>query len=64
MAKLGRRTYYSPKMPNALTVNLTVEGRRLLDLVTKRTGKSRGDVFEHLLRHHYKTIWFPKEELP
>lgn len=46
----GPRSYYRPKDPHPVTLNLTTEGRKVLDETARRVGASRSDVVEQLLR--------------
>ena len=58
----GARSYFDGKVPDALSVLLTPLGRRILAAATARTRKTRGDVFEHLLRLHGAEVRFAEQE--
>lgn len=62
MAKLmGRPAYYRPKIMPSESVMLTALGRRILKAAAKRTGKSKSDVVEHLLRTCGAAVTFPEK---
>jgi hypothetical protein len=46
------RAFYSDKLLRPLTLSLTKTGLTALKRTCKRTGRSRGDVYERLLRLH------------
>ena len=54
----GPASYYRPKDSRPITLNLTAEGRRLLDDIAERTGASRADVVENLLRRFGQQVEF------
>lgn len=58
----GPRSYYRPKAPHPVTLTLTTEGRKLLDEIAQRTGASRADVVERLLRGWGSVVTFDEEE--
>lgn len=49
---MSNRSIYSPKLPTPRTVTLTALAQRIWDAATKRTGQSRSNVIEHLIRNH------------
>lgn len=46
----GPKSRYRPKQSRTLSVTLTIEGRRLLELLMAQSGLSRSDAIEALLR--------------
>lgn len=54
----GNATFYPGKLQKPVTTNLTESGHAILHDITTRWGRSRSDVFEHLLRMHGKDLQF------
>ena len=48
----GQTSAYRPKVQPGVSVTLTKLGHRILNATARRTGLSRSDVFEALLRAH------------
>lgn len=59
---MGRPAYYRPKVHPSQSVLLTAMARRILRAAAKRTGKSKGDVVERLLRLYGHAVEFPQPE--
>lgn len=57
----GPKAYYRPKASPGQSLSLTELGRCILDAAAERTGRSRSDVIERLLREHGATVEFPPE---
>lgn len=60
----GPAAHYRPKDPRPITVALTTRGIRILVNVAKRTGASRGDIMEQLLRRFGVQVEFPEPKEP
>jgi hypothetical protein len=54
----GPRTRFSPKDPRPVSLSLTTTAVRILANAAKRTGASRSDVVEQLLRQYGSTMEF------
>jgi hypothetical protein len=58
----GPHSYYRPKDPTPVSVNLTPEGKLRLAEIQTRTGASRSDVVEQLLRRFGRHVKFRGEK--
>lgn len=58
----GPPSRYRPKDRLPQTVTLTVFAKQLLNATAARTGESRSDVLEALLRRHAAELVFDEEE--
>lgn len=58
MSRPGPTSFYRPKNPKPVTVNLTTEGLHLLNATALRTKASRADVVEQLLRRFSENVDF------
>lgn len=54
----GPKSHYRPKERLCVSITLTRLGREILDAAARRTGESRSDVVENLLRRHGPTVVF------
>lgn len=57
-----RPANYLPKDPRPVSLSLTTDGVRILKKVAEKTGASRSDVVEQLLRRFSAQVEFPDPE--
>jgi hypothetical protein len=55
LARRGRRAAYGPKVQPGVQLTLTRLAHGILEAAARRTGMSRADVVEQLLRRHGHT---------
>lgn len=60
MKRSGRKNHYRPKDPRPVCLSLTPNGVRILVNAEVRTGASRSDVVEQLLRRFGTRVMFPE----
>jgi hypothetical protein len=56
--RTGPPTFFSPKDPKPVTLNLTSHGKKRLDEISTLTGASRADVVEWLIRTYGHAVTF------